>query len=576
MPSSYPFTSTPQTTDLGISKSYPAVQYGPQETSALYYEDREVGGTMYRVQNASWNATSQNWVAVDTTRPCFAEAITPAGVTEFMTVAAGVTPFTSWTLVWSIDANGNALGVAPGSVFDPRKYGALFDGVHDDAPGINAAILAAASTPGSTVVFPAAPTSRIGSPILCRAGVSIDGSRTGFVTPTAGYSGDAFVFIGGSTAPQNGARYNADRYELPSIDGITPPNPDGTPGPRGPFASGIHLQGNSGEVWISIRTIQNCSVAIFTDPFSVPHTGDDGLSHPYNYGVYDPTIWVNYIYQCTYGFKFAGNSTAPDSPAVLQGAYIFANFLNVVSYFIYFTETAQPGRYENYNVMNNTLVFKACDAGQSSPSQGITFDKAILFGGSNSFICDNYFGGDLDHGFIVASNGGGVGNALFKLAPTQFSRTPQWSDFAGATVVGPRYDPNKIIANMQFVTHPGIGMTASTTPGLTERAKFNAGGPAAGVPVWVNRYQLLLPVPALSAGGFADFYAWHPFAMGFPGDVKAWLYGHAFPLVLTTVDDESVFGGPTAAATPFEVHLRVYAFGAFPGGNIPAMLEAGT
>lgn len=43
------------TTDLEIQTSFPGLEYSGSETGAVYYEDREVSGVMYRVVNATFN-----------------------------------------------------------------------------------------------------------------------------------------------------------------------------------------------------------------------------------------------------------------------------------------------------------------------------------------------------------------------------------------------------------------------------------------------------------------------------------------------------------------------------------------
>lgn len=99
IPFSGPFT----TNDLGVYEAFPAIQFQGTETGAIYYEDREVAGTIYRVQNATFNQWAQKWMAVNPNLPSYGFAITPTGAFQFVSQPAGTPPWSAWTVGWHIE-----------------------------------------------------------------------------------------------------------------------------------------------------------------------------------------------------------------------------------------------------------------------------------------------------------------------------------------------------------------------------------------------------------------------------------------------------------------------------------------
>lgn len=169
----YPFVGNAQTflNDFAINNQNPGMEYGGTENGALYYEDREINGAMYRVQNATYNKVSQSWVLVNSSLAAYGTVLLSNGTTEFITSPAGTSPITSWTVVASVDKNGNITGNFTGSlslsaltvpalttmssvgVFNVKVAGAKGDGVTDDTAAITAAMNAASAVNG-TVFFP--------------------------------------------------------------------------------------------------------------------------------------------------------------------------------------------------------------------------------------------------------------------------------------------------------------------------------------------------------------------------------------------------------------------------------------
>ncbi len=72
--------------------------------------------------------------------------------------------------------------------FDPRDWGALFDGSHDDAPAIQAALNAAAAAGGGVVHLP----DTQGGPVLIGSGLAISASSVRLEGPTPGGVSDNF------------------------------------------------------------------------------------------------------------------------------------------------------------------------------------------------------------------------------------------------------------------------------------------------------------------------------------------------------------------------------------------------
>lgn len=111
MPQNFPYSGQVLTNAIGISDSYPKIQFGGTEPGALYFEDVEVAGVMYqKVQNASYFKWSNSWVLVNPTLPAYAIALVNGTMTAF-TSPAGVTPFTQWVTVGAIVGNINNAGV---------------------------------------------------------------------------------------------------------------------------------------------------------------------------------------------------------------------------------------------------------------------------------------------------------------------------------------------------------------------------------------------------------------------------------------------------------------------------------
>jgi hypothetical protein len=48
-------------TDVQVMKNYPSFEYNPSETDAVYHEDREIAGVMYRAANANYNDLHNYW-----------------------------------------------------------------------------------------------------------------------------------------------------------------------------------------------------------------------------------------------------------------------------------------------------------------------------------------------------------------------------------------------------------------------------------------------------------------------------------------------------------------------------------
>ncbi len=145
MSSPYPSSSNTQIeySDSGISSEFPGMSYRGTEAAALYYEDREINGVMYRVQNATYNKFAGSWTLVNTALPAYAWEFGTNGTISTLSSPAGTTPFTTWT-------NTGAFTAFP--YVNVKAFGAKGDGVTDDTAAVQRA--ASALIPGGTLYFP--------------------------------------------------------------------------------------------------------------------------------------------------------------------------------------------------------------------------------------------------------------------------------------------------------------------------------------------------------------------------------------------------------------------------------------
>lgn len=220
----YPFVGNAQTfqNDFAINNANPGMEYGGTENGALYYEDREIAGAMYRVQNATYNKISQSWVLINPALPAYGTALLANGTTQFLTSPAGTSPFTSWTIAYSTTNTGvstisptvstlpSGADLSGVGIFNVKHYNATGNGVTDDTVAIQAA-LNAAGIVGGRVLFPPG-TYIISAPLNVPAFVVIMGCGRGAT----------IIRISNSTASQtafnapNGGPVNNPAYYNPT------------------------------------------------------------------------------------------------------------------------------------------------------------------------------------------------------------------------------------------------------------------------------------------------------------------------------------------------------------------------
>lgn len=167
--------------DVVISKSFPAVEYVPVAPEVgTYFEDREINGVMYRLQNATYDGTQ--WTA-KTSAASFATTFNADGSISHYMVPAGVSSWTTWQY----------LGNGQQRVFNVRDFGAVGDGNADDTTAIqDAAAAAAASAIGGYIYLPAgkyliSSYIPLGSMTAQNVPITIGGDGAEFTTLKANY-----------------------------------------------------------------------------------------------------------------------------------------------------------------------------------------------------------------------------------------------------------------------------------------------------------------------------------------------------------------------------------------------------
>jgi|SRR5580700_2093209 hypothetical protein len=161
------------TSDIDINKNYPAVLYDATEPLATYFEDREVNGVMYRVQNATYGTGTTPWSLKLSSAPAFAIVQNPDGSTSNFTMPAGSSPWAVWE------------GDGQRGIFDVRDFGATGTGLLDDSSAIQNAANAAHANGGGVVYLPAG-TYLIQFAILLYDNTTLYGDGYAFTTLLAG------------------------------------------------------------------------------------------------------------------------------------------------------------------------------------------------------------------------------------------------------------------------------------------------------------------------------------------------------------------------------------------------------
>lgn len=197
----YPFPNSFPTfyTDLGVNAQNPAIGYGGTETGALYFEDREVNGVMYRVQNATWNKVAQKWLLVDNTKAAYAFTF-GTGVVQILNSPAGVSPFTVWTQLSTFSSPGT---------YNVVSYGAKGNGTVDDSVAIQAAINAAIAAGGGVVYLPPGTYLISNQGLKLGSNISLVGSGIGISTLKLG------------SASINGIIYDTVAYANCSVSSVS-------------------------------------------------------------------------------------------------------------------------------------------------------------------------------------------------------------------------------------------------------------------------------------------------------------------------------------------------------------------
>jgi hypothetical protein len=132
--------------DLMIAnKPYPAeILYGT-EAASQWTERREISGSIWSVQNATYNGAFGGFQQVNTTAPSFAFVQNQDGSIQTMSAPAGSISPISWTRLFYVDKNGVLQSAISSSSFGPINvknppFNAKGDGITDDTAAFISAI----------------------------------------------------------------------------------------------------------------------------------------------------------------------------------------------------------------------------------------------------------------------------------------------------------------------------------------------------------------------------------------------------------------------------------------------------
>lgn len=168
------------TSNIEISKQYPAVQYNPSETSGVWHEAHEVSGAMYSAANATFDdVTSFEWKLVDISKPAYAVAQNTDGSVTYlyMPSSQGSTPWP--TSAW--------LGTGQPVIYHVVNYGMSPNATASvNTAALQAAVTAALNGGGGIIFIPAG-TYQL-SDVTNLNFTGVPGNDPGFVIAGAGAS----------------------------------------------------------------------------------------------------------------------------------------------------------------------------------------------------------------------------------------------------------------------------------------------------------------------------------------------------------------------------------------------------
>ena len=408
------------------------------------------------------------------------------------------------------------------NIFDVTSYGATGNGITDDSAAIQAAIAAATTAGNGVVFFPAGNYYyNNATPINLTNTTSI--LSEGQATITGGNTTtDCFVFNGGANSSDPKCNYLAGYFNLPYIANFQ----NGT---------AVRLVGVT-FANIFIPNIQHCKHGLGFET-SAAYTS-----------CIDNTVNFGYIGGLTgAGVHILSSATGQSN----QGHVVRGNFLMKFLYGVFFdSPSGQTPTWGSY-----LIEIEAMDASNYAGSMGV---YAQNYGPQDSFNLKarTYFGSFASWYINMCS----CNNSSFEISP---------DGNIGASKIylgGGSNSIKSIIGYSQPITNPPV-LAITTTNNLSG---FNGGLPLGGS----NRNYIGLPVPAMTAGSYADFYIYHSFVLGYSNSVRA-IPHFTQPLVITCIEDESVVAGSDGHNAPYQIHIRVYALAAITASTQKLTIEVG-
>jgi hypothetical protein len=299
------------------------------------------------------------------------------------------------------------------------------------------------------------------------------------------------------------------------------------------FESGSHQIGHAiGAIGVfngaGLR-LQDCSFLGVT----VGNIGACGVGVCFNV-VSGSVLNCNVNFQTLYSSSIAVEYLSTVSNAVFQGNVVNGNFINGCGKAVYFNLASSD------NACNLNYFWVSAIDGLNGVSSGVN---------GSGFSCASGGGQPTQTTIQVPGFFGNITGPAFAIGNVnicEFSLQGSFTAFQFQTPVVATVYKNIYDRSSQQAIIPAV--TA-----CTDAASFNG-----GQPLFTMEQIFSITVPALAAGATADFYVFHAFTIGYTQMFDA-VPRFSQPLILSCVEDISVYAGVDGNVAANCVHIRVTA-----------------